>query len=223
MVVGQMSFRYTGLPSLPLADRLDRKVLGHRAGQRVGDDQRRRGEIVRLHVRADAAFEIAIARQHGGRNDAVVVDRLRNLLRQWARIADAGGAAEADEIEANLVEIGLQAGIGEIFRDHLAAPGERGLHPRFGLQALCRCIARQQAGADQDAGVGSVGAGGDRRNHDVAMAEIEVAAIDRIALGGVIGLLVFGGERRGEAPWKRRATRHGLRAASDRPSTAPRP
>ena len=66
------------------------------------------------------------------------------------------------------------ASIGEIFRDHLAAWGERGLHPRFRLQALGRCIARQQAGADQDAGVGSVGAGGDRRDHDVAMAEIEV-------------------------------------------------
>jgi hypothetical protein len=91
------------------ADRLDIEILRDRAGQRMSDNQRRRGEIVRLHVRGDAAFEVAVARKHGCGNDAVVVDRLRNLFRQRTGIADAGGAAETDEVEANLVEILLQA------------------------------------------------------------------------------------------------------------------
>ena len=93
------------LAVLALADRLDREILGHGARQRIGDDQRRRGQIVGLHVRTDAAFEVAVTRQHGGGDDAVVVDRLRDIFRQRAGIADAGGAAEADQVEADLVEI----------------------------------------------------------------------------------------------------------------------
>ncbi len=194
-----MSFRIDRLAVLADADRLDREILGHGARQRIGDDQRRRGQIVGLHVRADAAFEVAVARQHGGGDDAVVVDRLRNLFRQRAGIADAGGAAEADQVEADLVEILLQAGIGEIFRDHLAARRQRGLHPRLGLQPLGGGVARQQARADQDARIRGVGAGGDRRDHDVAMAEIEIAVLDGIALRFTVGLLVFAGQRGGEA------------------------
>jgi hypothetical protein len=62
------------LPSLAGAERLGGDVDLHRAGERVGDDQRRRGEIVRLHVGVDAAFEVAVARQHGGGEVALVVD-----------------------------------------------------------------------------------------------------------------------------------------------------
>ena len=47
-----------------LRQRLVHEVDVHRAGQGVGDDQRRAGEIVGLHVRVDAAFEIAVAREH---------------------------------------------------------------------------------------------------------------------------------------------------------------
>src|SRR3981189_3615915 len=81
----------------------------HRARDRIGDDQWGRSQIVGAHVRVDAALEIAVARQHGGGHQIVLVDRLGNLRRQRARIADAGGAAEADQVEAELVEVLLQA------------------------------------------------------------------------------------------------------------------
>ncbi len=45
------------------AERLGGEIDRHRAGQRVGHHQRRRGEIVGAHVVIDAALEIAIARQ----------------------------------------------------------------------------------------------------------------------------------------------------------------
>ena len=210
------------LAVLAFADRLDRKVLGHGAGQRIGNDQRRRGEVVRLHVRRDAAFEVAVTRQHGGADDAVVVDRFRNLFRQRAGIADAGGAAEADQVEADLVEIELQAGVGKIFRDHLAARRQRGLDPGLGLQALGGGVAGEQACADQHARVRGVGAGGDRRDHDVAMAEIEIAVLDGVAMRGIRRLLVFAAHRRGEAGGNGGQARRGLRGASVRPSRAPR-
>ncbi len=185
------------------AERFLGQVLGHGAGERVGHHQRRRRQIVGLHVRRDAAFEVAVARQHGGSHDAVVVDRLGNLFRQRPRIADAGGAAETDQVEADLVEVLLQSGVGKILRNHLAARRERGLHPRLCGQALGGGIAGEQARGDQHARVRGVGAGGDRGDHHVTMAEIEVAAFDRMARL-IDGLLVVAGHRGGKAFGNRR-------------------
>ena len=42
-------------------ERLGLEVEVHRAGERVGDDQRRGGQVVHLDVRADAAFEVAVS------------------------------------------------------------------------------------------------------------------------------------------------------------------
>ena len=120
-----------GLAALVVADRLLGEVDLHRAGERVGDDQRRRGEIVGAHVGIDAPLEIAIAREHRGRDEIVLGDRRRNRRRQRARIADAGRAAVADDVEAELVERLLQFGGFEIFLDDLAARRQRGLHPRL--------------------------------------------------------------------------------------------
>ena len=47
-----------------LAKRLGFKIEIHGASERIGDDERRRCQVVHLDVRADAAFEVAVARQH---------------------------------------------------------------------------------------------------------------------------------------------------------------
>ena len=57
------------------AQRVVHQVDVHRAGQRVGDDQRRRGEVVHLHVGVDAALEVAVARQHRGDGEVALVHR----------------------------------------------------------------------------------------------------------------------------------------------------
>ena len=82
------------------AERLGGEIDGDRSGERIGDHERRRGEIIGAHVVIDAALEIAIAGEHRGDRQPVLVDRVRDLLGQRPRIADAGGAAIADEIEA---------------------------------------------------------------------------------------------------------------------------
>src|SRR5690606_13146824 len=110
-----------GLAILVLAERLRRQVLGAGAGEGVGYDQRRRGQVIRLHVWRHATFEVAVAGEHGGRDQALVVDDLGDRAGQRTRIADAGGASEADEIEADLVQFLLQTRLFEIFGDHLAA------------------------------------------------------------------------------------------------------
>ncbi len=114
---------------LVFAERFTGQVDLHRARQRVGDDQRRRCEVVRLHIRRHATFEIAVAGKNAGCNQALVVDCLGDRRRQRAGIANAGGAAEADEIEAERVEIGLQAGLRQVFGNDLATGCQRCLYP----------------------------------------------------------------------------------------------
>ena len=58
-----MSRRYTGCRPVD-AERLGRQIDRHRAGERVGDDERRRREVVGAHLLLDAAFEVAVAAQH---------------------------------------------------------------------------------------------------------------------------------------------------------------
>ena len=38
----------------------------HRTGERIGDHEWRRSQVVHLHVGVDAAFEVAVAREHSG-------------------------------------------------------------------------------------------------------------------------------------------------------------
>ena len=64
-------------------------------------------------------------------------------------------------------------------RDDLRAGRERRLHPRLRLQPLRSRLARKQAGRDHHARIRRVGAGRDRRDHDVAVAEVVLAAFDR--------------------------------------------
>ena len=46
------------------SDRLGHEIEIHAAGERVGDHERRRGEVVRLHLRVDSGLEVAVAGEH---------------------------------------------------------------------------------------------------------------------------------------------------------------
>ena len=89
-------------------------VLADIAEQRVGDHQRRAGEVVGAHVRMHAAFEVTVAGEHRDRDQLVRLDGIGDRIFQRAGIADAGGAAIADGLEAQRVQV-LRAA--RIFRD----------------------------------------------------------------------------------------------------------
>src|SRR5690606_32579721 len=108
----------------------------HGAGQRVRHHQRRGGEVVHLHVGLDAALEVAVAGQHRDHGQVVVVDGLRDLLRQRAGVADAGGAAVADQVEAELLQVRGEAGPVVVVHHHPGAGREAGLDPRLAGQPL---------------------------------------------------------------------------------------
>ena len=89
-----------GLAVLVVAERLVVQVGVDAAGERVGDHQHRRRQKVHAHQRVDAPLEVAVARQHRGDDQIALGHGLGDRLRQRARVADAGGAAVADEVEA---------------------------------------------------------------------------------------------------------------------------
>ena len=93
------------------ADGVGVEVVVDGADEGVGDDERRAHEVVGADLGRDAAFEVAIAAEDGDGDEAVVFDGLRDVGGQRAGVADAGGAAVADDLEAELVEVGHQAGL----------------------------------------------------------------------------------------------------------------
>ncbi len=119
----------------------------------MGDDERRRSQVVGLNVRRNTAFEVTVAGKNGSRDQALFVDRLGDRSRQRTGIADAGRAAEADEVEAERIEILLEASGFEIGGNDLRTGSQRRLDPRLGLEALGNCIAGQKAGRNQHARV----------------------------------------------------------------------
>ena len=164
-------------------ERLGLEVEVHRAGKRVGDDQRRGGQVVHLDIRADAAFEVAVSGQHGGDGQVVGVDGFGDLGQQRSGVADAGGAAEADQLVAERVEIVLEARGLEVVGHDLRAGGERGLDPRLGAQSLGVRVAGDQAGGDHHGRVGGVVA-----VFDVEIAT-EVGGHGHRVLDGLVGLV----------------------------------
>src|SRR5690606_23627684 len=99
-----------------------------------------------------------------------------DLARQRAGIADASGAAIADQIEAQRLQILHQAAALEVVGDHLGTGREAGLDPRARLQTAATRIAREQAGRHQHRRVRRIGTAGDRGDDDRAVLEVEVLA-----------------------------------------------
>ena len=106
--------------------RFGRQIDVDTARERERDDQRRRHEEIGFDAGMDAGLEIAVAGEHAGGDEIVFHDGFLDRPGQRTGVADAGRAAVADEIEAQRVEIALQAGLVEVIGDD-ARPGAREL------------------------------------------------------------------------------------------------
>src|SRR5919108_180869 len=129
------------VPVLP--QRFGLEVDVHPAGERVGDDERRRGEVVRLHFRMDARLEVAVPREDGADDEVVLRHRLRDRVGQRPRVPDASRAAVADGVEAELLEVLRQTRLVVVLGDHLRARREARLHPRLALEPALDGLLRQ--------------------------------------------------------------------------------
>src|SRR5918996_5529474 len=113
----------------------------------------------------DARFEVAVAGEDRSDDELAVVDRLRDRLRQRAGVSDAGRAAVADGVEAELLEVWSQACAVVVLRHDLRAWREARLHPRLPREAALDGLLREEAGADHHLWVGRVRAARDRGDH----------------------------------------------------------
>src|SRR3712207_1834606 len=102
-----------------MPERLVDEVYVHRAGQGVGDDERRRGQVVRLDIRVDPALEVAVAREDGGDHEVVLVDRLGNLLRKRTRVPDARRTPVTHDVELQLLQVRQELRGLQVLGDHL--------------------------------------------------------------------------------------------------------
>src|SRR5439155_23159271 len=101
--------------------------------------------------------------------------------------------------EVELFEILQQAARLEVLGYHARSGCERSLDVRLDLEALLDRLLREQARGDQDAWVRRVGAARDRRDEDVARADLD--AIGGLHAPGEVRRLLgeaIAGDRRGE-------------------------
>ncbi len=162
---------------LGLADRLGREIDVDPAGEREGDHERRAHEEVRLHALVNTRLEVPVARQHRSGDKVALGDRLLELEIERPGVADAGRAAVADQVEAERVEVFLEAGLLQILGDDARAGGQRGLDPRVDVEAVLDGFFRQEARGQHHARVRGVGARRDRGDDDVAVSDVDLGAV----------------------------------------------
>src|SRR5918997_4650627 len=168
-----------GVASLVLSERVVDQVQVHGPCQGVGDDERRRGEVIGPHVGVDAPLEVAVAREDGGDHEVVLVYRLAYGLGQRPGVADARGAAVANDVEPELLQVVQQARGLQVLGDDLGARREARLDVWLHRQALLDRLLREQPGPDHDRGVRRVGAAGDRSDDRRAVPELGLLAVER--------------------------------------------
>ena len=93
-------------------------VEGDLTSQRKSYDERWAHQEVRLDALVHTRLEIAIATQDTGCDQVVLCHYLLNAGVERTRVANAGRTPVADKSEAELVEIGLQAGLVQVLRHH---------------------------------------------------------------------------------------------------------
>ena len=97
----------------------------------------------------DPAFKVPVTGQHAGDQQIIVVDGVTDFLLQRTGVADTGGAAEADNVEAERIKRILQTGFLQIISNDLRARLQAGSDPRLYRHALGQRIARNQTSGNQ--------------------------------------------------------------------------
>src|SRR4029077_10696612 len=87
-----------GLAGFIVAERFGSEIEIHASSERVRDYERWRGEIICAHERMDASFEIAIPAEDGDGDKIIFLDGRADGIGYRAAVADASGAAIADEM-----------------------------------------------------------------------------------------------------------------------------
>ena len=119
------------------------------------------------------ASKLRLPESTAAQTRSLLGDRLVELGREVAGVADAGRAAVGGDAEAELLEVGQQARLRQVLGDDARARRERGLDVRLDRQARLDRLLREQAGGEQHARVRRVRARRDRGDQHVAVADVD--------------------------------------------------
>src|SRR5262249_28739564 len=108
-------------------DRLSREINVNSTCQGKGYDQRRTHQEVCFDILVDSSLEVPVSAQNTRNDEIVLSDQLFKVRIEWTRIADAGRATIADQVEPKLIQIRLQTGFLEILSHHSRTRSQRGL------------------------------------------------------------------------------------------------
>ena len=149
----------------------------HTSSQCVGDNERRRREVVRLNLWMNPRFEVPVAGEDRADHKISIVDRTRNRLGERAGIANACRAAVADDVEAKLVEIPVKPGLLVVVGDDLRPWREARFDPRLPFEARFYCLLGQDASPDHDARIRRIRTARNRGDDDRAMCKFICSAV----------------------------------------------
>ena len=115
----QLAYFFRCGPDIPQVDRLAFVVCAYgvfsqvdinSTGERIGHHERRRGEKAGTHLWVNTSLKVAITTEHSRDHKIVFLDGLSNGIEQGTTITDTGCAAVANQVEAQLVQVGCEAG-----------------------------------------------------------------------------------------------------------------
>ena len=115
-----------GLAVLSETQRILGEIEVYATGQGKGYNERGGHQKVGFDGRVDAGLKVAVTGKNAGGDEIVLHHRLFHRSGKGARIADAGGASVSDQIESELVEVGLKPRGVEVIGDHARSGGQRG-------------------------------------------------------------------------------------------------
>ena len=131
-----------------------------------GDNEGWRHEEVGFNGGVDACLKVTVTRKDAGGDEIMVEDRFLDRSGKRAGVADAGGTAVADEIEAELIEVGLQARGVEVVGDDAGTWGEGCLDGGGDGESAFDCFLGEKTCGKHNGRVGGIGAGGNGGDDD---------------------------------------------------------
>lgn len=140
-----------------------------------------------------AGLKVAVPGKDAGGDEIVIDDRFFNRGGQGTRITDAGCATIANEVKAELIEVGLETGSGEVIGDDARAGSKGGFDGGVDGETPFDRFFGQKPSGKHDGGVGGIGAGGNGGNDDGAVVQ------GGGFCGGSLGEEIFGDMIRGRA------------------------
>src|SRR5581483_2816932 len=132
------------------AERLGEQIVIDAPSESIGNNQRRRHQIVGANFRIDAAFEVPIPGKDRRDHELMIVDGLRDIGWQWAGVADTGGASVTGDAEAELVEKLHQAGLLVVLSHDSRSRSDGGLHPWWRTNSALDGFLGEQSGGNHD-------------------------------------------------------------------------